>query len=259
MLSLIALFVTICSEATRCADMGLATSRELPTPVESVAVGVATAGKRRRTSALQSPRSGLETAVSKDDDDGPPLVPQQFSWNFGGTEIHITGAWDGWGTKTPMHRASGGEFVALIYVPVGEHQFKYYVDDNWQCNPSLPTRTDEHGNTNNVINVTIAEREFDSDVSAFARPPPSPIESYDEHSNADFSVDPPLLPPHLATPLEYMSSHVCLNHVYSSPPENVVHRCEDVLCLSLTTRVRGKRINTIFVTTPPTEATRSIS
>lgn len=58
------------------------------------------------------------------------LMPSVFTWNFGGKHVYITGAWDGWTEKTPMHK-NGAEYTAVIYVPRGEYQFKYFVDDNW--------------------------------------------------------------------------------------------------------------------------------
>lgn len=163
---------------------------------------------------------------------------------------------------------SGNEFIALIYVTVGEYQFKYYVDDNWQCAPNLPTRTDETGNTNNVVTIREDELEFDSAVGLHdEKAPRSPITSYTQNSIAAFSSDPPTLPPHLEMralkPLPDdicpqiarpdgarrargpFTSHVYIDHLYRSKRE----RDDDVMLLSQTSRVGGILVNTVFVTT----------
>ena len=37
------------------------------------------------------------------------------------------------------------DFVALVDLPVGEHQFKYYVDSQWTHDKTLPTVGNEVG------------------------------------------------------------------------------------------------------------------
>lgn len=170
---------------------------------------------------------------------------------------------------------NGTEYMALIYVPVGEHQFKFFVDDVWQCAPNLPTHTDEHGNTNNLITIEPQESEYDTITPLHDTSPPSPLSSYDQNPTAEFSVDPPVLPPHLESrmlkPLpddicpsvqemkrsaphdgtpggvrkaRPFISHVYIDHLYQ---EKEV-REDDVHSLSQTTRVGEKIINTVFVT-----------
>ena len=124
------------------------------------------------------------------------LVPSVFTWNFGGHHVYIAGAWDHWQKKTPMDKCAN-EHIALIYIPCGEYQFKYYVDDNWRCAPNLPTRTDANGNTNNIVSIAPAHLEFDSPTPIDSSAPPSPLATYDQASTAEYSADPPLLPPHL--------------------------------------------------------------
>ena len=35
------------------------------------------------------------------------------------------------------------DFVALVDLPVGEHQFKYFVDQQWTHDQALPTAANE--------------------------------------------------------------------------------------------------------------------
>ena len=46
------------------------------------------------------------------------------------------------------------DFVALIDLPVGEHQYKFVVDDEWVLDTNQPTVKDKDGMKNNVIKVT---------------------------------------------------------------------------------------------------------
>lgn len=216
------------------------------------------------------------------------VVPSVFTWTSGGQDVSVAGAWDDWACKTPMYK-NGNNHIALIYIPCGHYQFKYYVDENWQCAPNLPTRTDEHGNTNNIVDIP-TQIEFDTSSAIDDPGPPSPISTYDQASMAEYSTDPPYLPPHLearslkplpedispyiaamskpssapSTPLtprpslpgapppftagtsyRPFFSHVFIDHLYHAQP-NVFD--DDVQCLSQTSRVRGKVINTVFVT-----------
>ena len=45
------------------------------------------------------------------------------------------------------------DFVALIDLPVGEHQYKFVVDENWVHDINQPAVKNELGNMNNVIKV----------------------------------------------------------------------------------------------------------
>lgn len=216
-----------------------------------------------------NPATALSLTSASEDD---TLVPTVFTWNYGGHSVFITGAWDNWQAKTPMYK-NGNEFLALIYVPVGEHQFKFFVDDNWQCAPNLDTRTDDHGNTNNVVYIVAHDPEFDCAAPLHANDPPSPLSSYDQMSTADFPVEPPVLPPHLEMralkPLpddispavsagrgdrdrkgsRPFTSHVYLDHLYKEKGVEIAPiGQDDVRSLSQTTRVGRKLVHTVFVT-----------
>ena len=45
------------------------------------------------------------------------------------------------------------DFVALVDLPVGKHQFKYIVDDEWTHDTGLPTVSNKVGSQNKVITI----------------------------------------------------------------------------------------------------------
>lgn len=235
---------------------------------------------------LNAQQSSCTIASARSDDS--LLVPNVFTWTFGGQHVFIAGAWDNWSKKTPMYQ-NGKEHMALLYVPCGEYQFKFYVDENWQCAPNLPTRTDEHGNTNNIVKVVAEDPEFDSSAPVDLQAPLSPIASYDQASTAEFSSDPPVLPPHLearslkplpddigpAVTAQHNALHRAMHRIQQNCPHlspgsalappaerpffshvfvdhmyqaKLQSADEDVLYLSQTSRVSGKIINTVYVT-----------
>lgn len=222
------------------------------------------------------------------DPDADALVPIVFSWKYQGQLVYVAGAWDKWRRKYPLYRY-GPNCIALIYIPIGEYQCKFFVDDNWQCATHLPTKTDEHGNTNNLIKVTHKHLEYDSPAPLDSRKPLSPLSSYRQNTCADFPSEPPVLPSHLLsrnlrippsvteTPPDESDSmpknsaphdgapalaharskpffsHVYINHLYHAPvdPDE-----QEVQSLSQSTRIGDKIIDTVFVTRrmPPAES-----
>ena len=63
----------------------------------------------------------------------------------------MCGTFSDW-KKIPMVK-SHKDFVALINLPVGEHQYKFMVDDQWMHDANQPTVKNEIGTKNNVIKV----------------------------------------------------------------------------------------------------------
>jgi len=126
------------------------------------------------------------------------IVPTVFTWIHGGTTVFLTGAWDRWQSKAPMHR-TGNEYSVILSLPAGHFQYKFIVDGEWRHSPSLPVERDEHGNMNNMIEVKPHISEFDRpDPLPGIQRPTSPFESYDFSMPApeEYAIDPPQLPPH---------------------------------------------------------------
>lgn len=62
------------------------------------------------------------------------LVPTVFRWDHGGRNVFITGTFNNWEQKIPMHR-SGNDFTYIHNLKKGKHAFKFIVDDEWRFAP----------------------------------------------------------------------------------------------------------------------------
>jgi 5'-AMP-activated protein kinase, regulatory beta subunit len=170
--------------------------------------------------------------------------------------VEVEGSYDGWTSRTPLHRAGGRDTWTVIkLLPPGVHQYKFIVDGVWKYAPEQPAMYDERGNVNNVCEVSEVAPENLDNLSNFA-PPGSPPSSYDcglsdavgamaaggagpssaagapAHPPAEQLKEPPQAPPQLhltllnVPPLPDAPSilprpqHVVLNHVYTERPRD---------------------------------------
>ena len=78
------------------------------------------------------------TRVVGSDRQGLPTI---FKYGGEAKEAFVAGTFSKW-EKIPMVK-SQKDFVALVDLPVGEHQFKYFVDQQWTHDQGLPTTTNE--------------------------------------------------------------------------------------------------------------------
>ncbi|KAG2461823.1 AAKB2 kinase, partial [Polypterus senegalus] len=133
--------------------------------------------------------------------------PTVIRWSGGGKEVYIAGSFNNWSTKIPLNK-SHNDFVAILDLPEGEHQYKFFVDGQWVHDPSEPVVTSQLGTINNLIQVKKSDFEvFDalkvdslecSDSSDLSSSPPGPYgqEVYTFRIEERFK-SPPILPPHL--------------------------------------------------------------
>ncbi|XP_021487444.1 5'-AMP-activated protein kinase subunit beta-1 isoform X3 [Meriones unguiculatus] len=77
--------------------------------------------------------------------------PTVFRWTGGGKEVYLSGSFNNW-SKLPLTR-SQNNFVAILDLPEGEHQYKFFVDGQWTHDPSEPIVTSQLGTVNNIIQV----------------------------------------------------------------------------------------------------------
>lgn len=77
-------------------------------------------------------------------------TPTVFRWEGGGRDVCISGTFSNWQT-IPMVK-SHGDFVTIIDLPEGEHQYKFYVDGEWKNDPTSKIIEDE-GEKKNQISV----------------------------------------------------------------------------------------------------------
>ncbi|XP_051509029.1 5'-AMP-activated protein kinase subunit beta-1-like isoform X1 [Myxocyprinus asiaticus] len=188
--------------------------------------------------------------------------PTVFRYNGPGKEIYLSGSFNNW-AKIPLNK-SHNNFVAIIDLPEGEHQYKYYVDGYWTLDPKEPVVTNKSGVVNNVIKVRKTDFEvFDAlktdsekcaDMSDLSSSPPGPYhqDSYTIKSE-DKLRSPPILPPHLLQVLLNKDTgiscdptllpepnHVMLNHLYALSIK------DGVMVLSATHRYKKKYVTTLL-------------
>lgn len=88
--------------------------------------------------------------------------PTVIRWADGGKEVFISGSFNNWSTKIPLIK-SHNDFVAILDLPEGEHQYKFFVDGQWVHDPSEPVVTSQMGTINNLIHVKKSDFEvFDA-------------------------------------------------------------------------------------------------
>uniref|UniRef100_H3DCX1 Protein kinase AMP-activated non-catalytic subunit beta 2 n=1 Tax=Tetraodon nigroviridis TaxID=99883 RepID=H3DCX1_TETNG len=197
---------------------------------------------------------------------GPQARPTVIRWAGAGKEVYISGSFNNWSTKIPLNK-SHNDFVAILDLPEGEHQYKFFVDGQWVHDISEPTVTSELGTINNLIQVKKSDFEvFDalqvdslecSDTSALADLSSSPPGPYgqkqyicrpEEHLKA-----PPILPPHLLQVILNKDTniscdpallpepnHVMLNHLYALSIK------DGVMVLSATHRYKKKYVTSLL-------------
>ncbi|CDQ80240.1 unnamed protein product [Oncorhynchus mykiss] len=159
---------------------------------------------------------------------------------------------------------SQNNFVAIVDLPEGEHQYKFYVDGTWTHDPAEPVVTNQLGTVNNVIQVKKTDFEvFDalmvdsqkcSDMSDLSSSPPGPYhqDPYTPKQEEKFK-SPPILPPHLLQVILNKDTgiscdpallpepnHVMLNHLYALSIK------DGVMVLSATHRYKKKYVTTLL-------------
>ncbi|OAD62426.1 5'-AMP-activated protein kinase subunit beta-1 [Eufriesea mexicana] len=202
----------------------------------------------------QRPRSNTVSEGTKVTDS--KVLPTVFKWEGGGKQVYISGTFTGWKTL-PMVK-SHGDFVTIIDLPEGEHQYKFFVDGEWRHDPDIKIVDNGMGSKNNLVSVRKSDFEVfqalakDSEgVTSSAQteygqeiPPHKPWEKV---------AGPPILPPHLLqvilnkdTPLSCEPTllpepnHVMLNHLYALSIK------DSVMVLSATHRYRKKYVTTLL-------------
>ncbi|KAG7999404.1 5'-AMP-activated protein kinase subunit beta-1 [Nibea albiflora] len=167
------------------------------------------------------------------DDKGPTLDrPTVFRWTGDGKEVYLSGSFNNWANKIPLTR-SQNTFVAIVDLPEGEHQYKFYVDGQWTHDPTEPVITSQLGTVNNVIQVKKTDFEvFDalmvdsqkcSDMSDLSSSPPGPYhqDAYVPKQEEKFK-SPPILPPPSATAqsLDYKALNQFRNMILCVMPDS---------------------------------------
>uniref|UniRef100_A0A8C9ZTG7 Protein kinase, AMP-activated, beta 1 non-catalytic subunit, b n=1 Tax=Sander lucioperca TaxID=283035 RepID=A0A8C9ZTG7_SANLU len=88
--------------------------------------------------------------------------PTMFRWPGAAKEVFVSGSFNNWATKIPLNK-SQKNFVAIVDLPEGEHQYKFCVDGQWTLDPTGAVMTSKTGTVNNVIQVKSSDFEvFDA-------------------------------------------------------------------------------------------------
>lgn len=207
---------------------------------------------RHRSSTLSE---GMVPA-SDTDVNKKPALPTVFKWDGGGQQVFISGTFSNW-KPLPMVK-SHGDFVTIIDLPEGDHEYKFCVDGNWKHDPKLKNIENDVGTKNNLVSVRQSDFEVfqalakDSEDAAnqgqkeYSQEIPQ-IKPWEKVSG------PPVLPPHLLqvilnkdTPLSCEPTllpepnHVMLNHLYALSIK------DGVMVLSATHRYRKKYVTTLL-------------
>ncbi|XP_054837246.1 5'-AMP-activated protein kinase subunit beta-2 [Eublepharis macularius] len=191
--------------------------------------------------------------------------PTVIRWTEGGKEVFISGSFNNWSTKIPLIK-SHNDFVAILDLPEGEHQYKFFVDGQWVHDPNEPVITSQMGTINNLIHVKKSDFEvFDalkvdslesSETSCrdLSGSPPGIYsqEMYVYRPEERFK-SPPILPPHLLQVILNKDTniscdpallpepnHVMLNHLYALSIK------DGVMVLSATHRYKKKYVTTLL-------------
>ncbi|XP_059616293.1 5'-AMP-activated protein kinase subunit beta-1 [Phlebotomus argentipes] len=209
--------------------------------------------RQRAHTTTDDPRDEDE---SESGDKKNPALPTVFKWDGGGRQVYISGTFSDWQT-VPMVR-SHGDFVTIIDLPEGDHQYKFLVDGEWKHDPKLKNIDNDVGNKNNLVSV----RQSDFEVfQALAKDSEEGGNNEQKEYTQEIPTNkpwekvtgPPILPPHLLqvilnkdTPLSCEPTllpepnHVMLNHLYALSIK------DGVMVLSATHRYRKKYVTTLL-------------
>ncbi|XP_065370389.1 5'-AMP-activated protein kinase subunit beta-1 [Calliphora vicina] len=185
-----------------------------------------------------------------------PALPTVLRWDGGGQNVMISGTFTQW-KPVPMVR-SHANFVTIIDLPEGDHQYKFCVDGEWKHDPKLKSVENDAGEKSNLVSV----RQSDFEVfQALAKDSENCVNNADKEYSQDVPQSkpwekvsgPPILPPHLLqvilnkdTPLSCEPTllpepnHVMLNHLYALSIK------DGVMVLSATHRYRKKYVTTLL-------------
>jgi len=97
-----------------------------------------------------TPRSGsVPRRRRKETDGGTGLFMFRISGS-GAKEAYVSGTFSNW-EKIPMLVRTEEDFMTVLELPEGEHQFRYLVDGKWTTDSDLPSVDNRLGSRNNVI------------------------------------------------------------------------------------------------------------
>ncbi|KAH8416159.1 hypothetical protein KR222_009513 [Zaprionus bogoriensis] len=230
------------------------------TSVDNDSVTVAAADREHAMDEQQDDEQAQAAAAAGSiDADGElkkTALPTVLRWDYGGKNVTISGTFSKWKPITMVR--SHGNFVTIIDLPEGDHQYKFCVDGEWKHDPKLKSVENDEGDKNNLVSVRASDFEVFQALAKDSENVPNYAEK--EYSQEVPQVKPwekvsgpPVLPPHLLqvilnkdTPLSCEPTllpepnHVMLNHLYALSIK------DGVMVLSATHRYRKKYVTTLL-------------
>lgn len=85
----------------------------------------------KRPSITSMSTSADDSAAALDND----ALPTVFKWDGGGKQVYISGTFSNW-KALPMVK-SHKDFVTIVDLPEGDHQYKFFVDGEWRHDPKI--------------------------------------------------------------------------------------------------------------------------
>lgn len=201
-------------------------------------------------------------------------MPTIIKYNGQGKDVYVCGTFNDW-QKLKMSK-SQKDFVAIVDLGEGDHEYKFLVDGNWITDPSAAVVETETGYKNNLIHVQ--KEDFDAydalDMDSASVAKSQSHRAKNNEAQACFGQEiphlggtsvpigdhhqqrapgPPILPPHLLqvilnkdTPMSCEPTllpepnHVMLNHLYALSIK------DGVMVLSTTRRYKRKYVTTLL-------------
>nr|ALS04438.1 AGAP008195-PA [Acartia pacifica] len=204
------------------------------------------------------PRAG--TGVEAKPQEASHVLPTIIKYSGAAKEVYVCGTFSEW-AKIPMVK-SQKDFVALIDLPVGEHQYKFMVDGQMVHDNNLPTVNTDQGDKNNYIQIQQGDFDAFSALDMDSKSTNLRHRRGGERSwgqdipnihSFDNKAGPPVLPPHLLqvilnkdTPLSCEPTllpepnHAMINHLYALSIK------DGVMVISSTQRYRKKYVTTLL-------------
>lgn len=101
--------------------------------------------------------SGNLSIIGSGDDDEPKktALPTVLRWDGGGKNVTISGTFSNW--KPISMVRSHGNFVTIIDLPEGDHQYKFCVDGEWKHDPKLVSWVENQYNLAYIFTIWAPE------------------------------------------------------------------------------------------------------
>lgn len=115
---------------------------------------------------------------------------------------------------------SHGDFVLIVDLPEGDHQYKFCVDGEWRHDSKLKNIDNDVGTKNNLVTV----RQSDFEVfQALAKDSEDSVNNAQKEYSQDiptdkpfFSTNPPVLPPHLLQVILNKDTPLSVSQLYAN-------------------------------------------